>query len=309
MTTRERAAVIAACVAVSFVLADGQDFSWLYRGAEQLLDGANPYKDARYSTDNPYPWDFPLYYPLPAVLLAVPLTVLPYSLAASTFAGASAGVLAYAVTKHRKDWHRLLVFVSACYYVVLITVQWSPLVMAAYFLAPLCLVALCKPSLALAVLPFNKDWRWAFVGVAIVLLSLVILPSWPLDWLHNVSSSERHLPPIIKLLPFSPLLLLAATRWHQPNAKLFLLLLFVPQYFNFYDQVLLWLLPVTWRGSLGLVASSWLGYVFVETTKGSMGHGEALQIASFFALYLPALLVVLLDHVANPSLIPSPSRP
>jgi hypothetical protein len=57
------------------------DFTWPWRGAMRLLHGENPYDDPRLSPLYPYPFDAPLYYPLPALLVALPFTALPAELA------------------------------------------------------------------------------------------------------------------------------------------------------------------------------------------------------------------------------------
>src|SRR5215211_1011905 len=63
------------------------DFSWALRGAHRLLEGQNPYNDPTLSPTNPYPYHDQLYYPLPALLLVLPFTVLPNEIAAGIFFG------------------------------------------------------------------------------------------------------------------------------------------------------------------------------------------------------------------------------
>ena len=54
----------------------GNDFTWLWPAARELLAGHNPYDDCalagwRFAFDGPFP------YPLPVALLALPLNGLP----------------------------------------------------------------------------------------------------------------------------------------------------------------------------------------------------------------------------------------
>src|SRR5689334_5030706 len=53
------------------------DFTWVWRGARELIAGRNPYHDPSIGRGHPYPADAPLYYPLPALLYALPLVWLP----------------------------------------------------------------------------------------------------------------------------------------------------------------------------------------------------------------------------------------
>jgi hypothetical protein len=77
--------VVALCIgllatALSYFLLhrDGRlagDFQWPLRGAQALVSGQNPYEVIQPS--GPYPFDAPLYYPLPAILVALPFAWLP----------------------------------------------------------------------------------------------------------------------------------------------------------------------------------------------------------------------------------------
>src|SRR5438067_2059985 len=95
------------------------DFTWAWRGARLLIAGQNPYTDPALSRANSYPYDAPLYYPLPAVLLALPFAPLPPELAGAAFIGISAGLLAIGLT--RDGYWRLTVFLSAPFWVALIS--------------------------------------------------------------------------------------------------------------------------------------------------------------------------------------------
>jgi hypothetical protein len=106
------------------------DFSWALRGAHRLLEGQNPYHDPSLSPANPYPYHDKLYYPLPALLVALPFAVLPGEVAAGVFFGLSSGLLAWGIL--RTGAYRLTVFLSAPFWLAALIAQWSPLLAAAY---------------------------------------------------------------------------------------------------------------------------------------------------------------------------------
>jgi hypothetical protein len=54
----------------------GADFTWPWRGAHELLAGNNPY--ITIVANGPYPFDAPLYYPLPALLYSLPFAPFPH---------------------------------------------------------------------------------------------------------------------------------------------------------------------------------------------------------------------------------------
>jgi len=75
------------------------DFTWAWRGARLLLTGQNPYHDPTLAAGQPYPSDAPLYYPLPALLFALPFSPFPPELAGALFFGLSASLLAFGLTQ------------------------------------------------------------------------------------------------------------------------------------------------------------------------------------------------------------------
>src|SRR6185312_6391081 len=84
------------------------DFDQLWYGARALLGGRDPYAEVGPGRAFDFPW--PLYYPLPALLLVVPLAGMPLLVARAVFVALGAGVVAYALT--RREWKSLLLFTS-----------------------------------------------------------------------------------------------------------------------------------------------------------------------------------------------------
>jgi hypothetical protein len=113
-----------------------------------------------------------------------------------------------------------------------------------------------------------------------------VLPTWPIEWLGNLGSHQNMLP--LRTVP-GLLLLLAAPRWRDPDARLLLGLACLPQ--RFPDLLPLWLIFREPRLALIVSALSWFITLF--------WHPEQMEISSLSAnlavivLYLPALMVIL----------------
>lgn len=120
----------AACYAHKAPVEHAADFMWPYRAAQVLRDGDNPYRVAL--PDLPYDPDAPLYYPLPAVLMALPFSYLPPVVAGATFIGISAALLAWALQREGR-W-RLWMFVGAPWWWAIAANHWSLLMTAALLL-------------------------------------------------------------------------------------------------------------------------------------------------------------------------------
>lgn len=271
------------------------DFTFPWRAARALLAGENPYHTIQ--PTGAYPYQAHFYHPLTAALVALPFALLPPIPAGALFFGLSAGLLAYAITQD--GWQRLPLFLSAPFGVALAVAQWTPLLAAAALLPGLEWLLACKPNLGAALFLYHPSRRALLGPVVFGLLSLLLLPTWPLDWLYVIARLQGHGLPVL-LLPFGPLLLLAGLRWRTPQGRLLLGLSLLPQLLFFYDQLPLWLLPRTWKLSLAYAGLSWLGY-FAWRRLGGMGlaGGEVTiqpaQIVMGF-IYLPALGYLLLEH-------------
>ncbi|NJN66479.1 MAG: hypothetical protein HC884_07075 [Chloroflexaceae bacterium] len=266
------------------------DFTWSHRGAQQLLAGQNPYHDPTLGPGNPFPRNDPLFYPLPSLLVAMPLSPFPREVAGALFMGVSCGLLAYGL--FREGFSRAALFLSAPFWFSVVAVQWSPLIVASALIPALLPLTMVKPNIGLPVFLTYPTWRAAVASVAILLISLLVLPTWPLDWLNNAGGHTVFQP--LRVFPVGWLLLLAALRWRTPEARLLLLLALVPQR-PIYDQLPIWLIcqPGNSRAVLILSALSWLaifGWLLVP----------ALNVAWIVVgTYLPALAILLLNPASN----------
>ncbi len=251
------------------------DFTWALRGAQLLLQGVNPY--AAIQPEGIYPFDDYLFYPLPALLVALPLAPLPGPLAGAIFFGLASGLLCWGLLPGGA--YRLLTFVSAPYLYALLNIQWSPLLTAAALLPALSFVLPAKPNLGLAILVAYPERRRFLLAGLMLAISFVVMPGWPLAMFGVLAAHKNHVP---LLQWFGPLLLLALLFWRSANARLLLVLACMPQRLV-YDQLPLWLVPQTSRQVVMLWAASWV----------SFGLGLALGTSwALAATYLAALACI-----------------
>jgi len=249
------------------------DFSWSIRAAHYLLIRKNPY-------DTPFEQ-----YPLIAAFFGLPLMWLRPEASAGIFFGVSAGLLAFGLT--RLGYWRLLVFLAYPFWAALLTAQWSPLIMACSFFPLLLPVAMVKPQIGLPVALVYPSRRGFLACAILILVSLAILPDWPLLWIKQLGYYRPFVPLLV--LP-GPLLGLALLRYRDKDSQLLFLMALMPQRW-FYDAFILWLIPKTRRELVWTVFASWGAGIW---RWYHIPHSET-QVGSWTVLfmYLPMLWVVL----------------
>jgi len=175
--------------------------------------------------------------------------------------------------------------------------QWSPLVTAAALEANLGFVFAAKPNLGLGAWIYRPNVRSILIAGALAAASLLFLPTWPVDWYHNISSRPEKLSPIRTLA--GPLLLLGLIRWRQPEARLLVAMACIPQALFFYDQLVLGLIPRTLRQSLILSLASFGALLiwFHGLEPGDLYVQKAIPYAT--AIYFVALAIVLWPRSAT----------
>jgi hypothetical protein len=146
------------------------DFDVLYRAAQRLLAGENPYATAP-----------ALFYPLPAVLLAVPFTGISLELARPVFDVLVGWAFGYALWRHRGP-DALLALLSGAYLFAMWQGQTTPLMVAASLVPVLGFLLAVKPNSSAALWIARPSWIAALAAGAFVGLGLLVLPSWPRDW-------------------------------------------------------------------------------------------------------------------------------
>jgi len=252
---------------------DAADFRWALRLARGILGHQNPYNT-------------PLeQYPLTAAFFALPFVRLAPEAAAGLFWGISSFLLAFGVTRH--GYSRLLIFLAYPYWAGILTVQWSPIITAGAFFPLLLPVTLAKPQIGLPVLIARGTRRGLIACAALVILSIVVMPKWPVLWLGQTRNYEHFIPLLV--LP-GPLLLLALIRFRERDCWLLLSAAAMPQRW-FFDPFILWLLPRSRREILGTAVISWGAGIWrwYHTPHSFTEVGRWIVIF----MYLPMLVVLL----------------
>ena len=278
------------------------DFDLLYHSAVSLRHGVNPYQAV------PEQILYPLFYPLPAVLLAVPFSLLPFVLARPVWDIAVGWFFAYALWKRGR--YALLALISGAYIFAMRGGQATPLLVAASLIPSLGFLLTIKPNMGLA-LWLSRPSRNAVIGGAVVLLvSLAVLPSWPFDWFTALQDRNEHLqPPVLR--PFGWLLLLAAFRWRTPEGRLLVALALIPQTSLPYELVALALIPGNAVEMVIFAVGSWVAYAARVGVFWDMGVTSLTPLVAaiwpiqFVCVYLPMLYLVLRrSHAVRTEIVP-----
>lgn len=270
------------------------DFDQVWAGAKALWERKDPYVVV--GPGREFGWRWPLYYPLPALVVVAPLGLLPVIAARAIFAGLTSGLLAWAVT--RDGWSRLPIFLSVSFMVTIELGQWSALYAAAFFIPVLGLFATAKPNFAIALGASAhrvQSFFWLFSGAAALLaISLALQPGWYEAWSGNVRAAPHFQPYVLQ--PPGFLLLLAALRWRRPEARWLLALALIPQAPSFYDQLLLAVVCLTSRESLVFAASTVVLFFYVGFNTPQPDYeswGRLVRNGTLWICYFPALVMVL----------------
>jgi hypothetical protein len=268
-----------------------KDFSWPWRGARALLAGLDPYAVIRATGD--YPFNVGLFYPLTAVVAAVPFAPLPPHLAGTFFIGISSALLAYGLSRNRNGLVKLPLFVSAPFCMAAVLGQWAPLMVAVATLPALQFLAATKPNIGFVTWLYRPTVSGALLGVLFVLVTVVLLPSWPAAWREALQATPRYRGPLVRGVS-GAILLVAVLWWRRREGRLFLAMAAVPQLSLFYDQLPLWLIPSTVGRSFLLSALSWVAWSRWYPYRASTSSVPAAEPWVFWLLYVPALILLML---------------
>jgi len=270
------------------------DFDQVWAGARALWQGKDPYVVV--GPGREFGWRWPLYYPLPALVVVGPLGLLPVIAARAVFAAASAGLLAWAIT--RDGWSRWPIFISVSFLVTVELGQWSSFYAAAFLLPWLGVIGISKPNFGVAVAASAPE-RGTLISLAagtIVLLAVshVIEPGWYSAWFRNIRDAPHFQPPVLRPLGF--FLLLALLRWRRPEARWLLALSVIPQPPSFYDQLLLGVVCLTLRESLVFAVSTIVLFFYVGFNTPQpdyLSWGRLVGNGTVWFCYFPALIMLL----------------
>jgi hypothetical protein len=288
-------AITAALVGTAFSikasqLHDPSDLDPLLAAARFLWAGQDPY--TRVGPGMSYPWPWPLYYPLPAVILALPFTLVSTMIARASFVMLSCALLGAALGRTRAySWP---IFLSGAFLNAAVRTQWTPLLTAAVLLPSLGCVYAAKPNIGIA-LWGSRPARKAAIGACVLLgMSFVWQPSWPTAWWH-AGRLAPHLRPAV-LYPWGWLLVLAALRWRRPEARLLLFFALVPQTLAEYAVLPLFLVTRNVAESallaLGTLGVTYYVHVIAPATTDA-GYIAAAGRAATLLCFLPCLVMVL----------------
>lgn len=257
--------------------------------ARALLGGGDPYVSVERRGMN-----FPLFYPVSAIVAFIPFGALPLAVARAAWAGVGAALLFLAGRRYGRGLPAALL--SAGTVSALLQGQWSPYLTAAVVWPWFAGIWAAKPTLGLALFAARPSWRALVTGAALVGVGWALVPEWVGEWRRALLASQ-HVPLIFR--PGGFVLLAALLRWRQPEGRLLAVLACVPQTTALYETVPLFLIPRTkWEG-YGLAGLSYLaafgGAVFVPKTPGvsleQMIAGRWPYVLVF--MHLPALLILL----------------
>lgn len=259
------------------------DFQFFYLATRLWRNGVDPYAMRPFTP--PWPlWDR-LFYPLPALVLMLPVAWLRLDVAHVAFVTAGSALLAWRLS--RDALWPLLIFVSPSFLVAALLGQWSPWLTLGALVPAAGLLLAAKPTLGLACWCYRPTRRAVVSGMTLVLVSLALMPSWPREWLDNLGQVSQHPAPIT--YQWGPLLALAVLRWRTREARLLLAMACVPQLLFFADQLPLFLVARTRQEAMAFIG--WGMAVFIVYMMPSyLGYGAPWAMVTG---YLPALGLVL----------------
>jgi hypothetical protein len=277
--------------------AKSRDFDQVWFAARALLAGRNPY--AEIGPGLHFDWPAPLYYPLTAAIAVMPLATIARTAAAVLFAAIASGAFVWAAT--RRSLAPAVVITSASAALAAEAVQWSPLLGAAYGIPWLGVLLCAKPTIGFAVWCARPS-RAAIVGfIALATVGLVILPTWPTDWLaalrHTSLATSGGTPYFAPIRSAGGVFaLLALLRWRRPEARLVLALACVPQTPLLYETVPLFLVAssITEGGVLWL--GSWMAALWLSVSGPYTSDLDRFRVsvdAIGWCMYFPAVVMLL----------------
>jgi len=261
------------------------DFDTIWVGARALRAHQDPYAAIQ---SPPWPWD--LRYPLPAVLVSVPLSYLSLALARAALVAVGVGCFAWGLT--RWAWWPLIALASGQVLVAVQSVQWTPLLAAGLLIAPLQALWSIKPTTGLALFAAEPSRSAVLGGVVLLVLAFLVWPHW-LDGFLAAAHRAPHLPAVLR--PGGVLLLLGLLRWRSPEGRLVATLGLVPLTPHLYEAVPLLLVARSRRELLALAACGTLGLLAVAFLPQGVDfdQGPIAWMEILISCYLPALVVVL----------------
>ena len=283
------AGLIAACLAgiVGYPFAVPNDFDQLWVGARAFVRGGDPYATVLAVHVG---FGFPLYYPLPAVILAVPLALLPLQCARLLFSVTCGFITGIGLYRHRPGSFALA---SSCFVASALKGQTTSALTGASLIPPLGFLLAVKPTAGLALWIARPNRLAAALGVAFTLLTVVFWPWWPAAWMAALHGATHFRAPIMR--PGGIVLLLALIRWRTSEGRLLAAWACIPHTEALYDLVPLWLSARTTLEGILLSVLSWVALLVLAMMPGlnPAGDPDITWRVVFPLIYLPALGLIL----------------
>lgn len=291
----------------TYLLAHGSppDSLYLWRAANALLGGANPWVGQALNT---FPRELtgravearvhlfdPLFYPMPAVLLWVPLARLDYLHASTLFNAVAAFAFTFAIT--RDGLYRAWACGSVPFIIAMRFGQWSPLIVAAWVYPWLGVLLVAKPNIGLPVFAARPGRIAAAACTLALLLPTLLAPWWVRDWLRNLQAdmgrSAPHPAPITMFGGAGLVLLVALLRWRRPEARLVAFLACLPQLPFWADQLPLLVVPRGRREMQAMMLATLTGFLCWSVLRGGEHVIDSMRPFAIIFTYLPAVALVL----------------
>jgi hypothetical protein len=237
---------------------------------------------------------------MPAHLIAMAFSWLPFVKAECLFVGTGAGLLAFGMSK--RAWWGLLIFLTPSFLHAYFYAQWSPLLTGAMLIPALGGLLAAKPSTGLAYFFSRPSWKGALGAAILAGVCFAIRPGWVGEWREAISGAGAIIAPIMR--PGGFLLLLALPFWRRADARLLIGLALVPHRTMFYETVPLFSIPRTFRQMAVLVILSSVAAIWLLMGP-DFAPDEVAQLAGSWpvmltCLYLPALVLALSNARTTP---------
>lgn len=236
------------------------DFSNAWFGARMMLQGMNPYP--LLGPGRVFDMPYPLLYPASSFVAIAPFALLSEKTASLVFTALSVGLMTYGITLN--GWHRMPMIASAAFMDSVLAAQWTIVMTAALFLPWLAIVTPAKPQTGLPILAAQRSSRALAAALAaaalLILISLVLLPGWPAEWLAIIRTADYVRSPIAN--PAGVLVIPVLLRWRRPEAWLVFLSACLPQTFMWYGALTLLAIAATYRQAIAISGMSTGGYLF-----------------------------------------------
>ena len=273
------------------------DIDQAWAGAMALRRGVDPYA-AVGPAGSVLRWPWPLFYPVTALICALPLTLLSMAASRVVFEGVAAGALAWAVT--RRSLAPLPLFASAAFLTAVAAANWEPALLAAALLPGGMALLVAKPNIGLALAsalfpaPRRAALLGALIGGALLVASFIVVPGWPATWRAALQGGTHFDAPVLRR--GGVLVLVALARWRRAEARLLLGLALVPQTMLLYAALPLFAATGTLAETTLLALLSYIPFAVQVHAIGRVGFTVQTRLTGdwmVWCLYLPCLLMVL----------------